>query len=99
MNSFRPSGQRQVAAVCAVKPLLAGSRLQRLLFPVGSEFRSMPRRRSVFGVPPSIIHSVVEPSCVFHIDVNPRMRVDPFHLGNRSLQFHRLSASNSAAKE
>ena len=49
-----------------------------------------PRRNRVFGVPASD-HPLADRAIgVLHVDVQPGVRVDPFHLGNRAAQMDRL---------
>ena len=56
----------------------------------------MPLRCSVFGVPPSTIHSSALPLARLVLHVDPRVRVDPLDLGDRALRVTGALASNSA---
>ncbi len=82
MKILRPSGERDVAAVRPLREwslrLIAVDRSARCRY--SRESRVSPRRSSVFGVPPSTIHTLGRPVLLLHLDVDPGVRVDPLEL-------------------
>ena len=54
------------------------------------DFLEKPRRKSVFGVPPSTIQGLFAPVILLDLDVDPGMRIDPFHLRDFALQVNGL---------
>src|SRR6266699_146265 len=83
-------GQRGFPAVGSIGPILGaepqdrdlGSRRHRVLVPAAPEQRI---RCAAFDHP---CHDF--PVRAFHVDVEPRVGIDPFHLGNGSFQRDRL---------
>ena len=62
MNSVRPSGSVMSRPLARLVPSFAWKPCTTMTVPTASDERVMPRRLSVFGVPPSTIHSSFFPS-------------------------------------
>ena len=55
-----------------------------------NESLDQPARVSVLGAPPSHCHGCSGAALVLHIQVDPDVRVPPFHARDRAGQRHRL---------
>ena len=81
--------RRRTSGLCPLPlsdPSFARNPSTRISMPIGSESFVNPRLYNALGGPPSIIQRSTLTVRFLHVDVDPGVRIDPFHLRDRPPQ-------------